>query len=178
MMPGVFSWRILLRVVLVVSVVATIGCDRLTKRIATERLAGVPGRSFFADTVRFEYAENAGGFLSLGEDLPPMVRRVVFVGGTGLLMLVLVVGLVRGGSAVPRRDVAIAGVAFLVAGGLSNWIDRIADGRVVDFIVMRVGPLHTGVFNVADVAILLGAALLGVARLTAPAAEAPAEAED
>src|SRR6185369_13979833 len=87
MMPRVFSGRVLLRVVLVVSVVATIGCDRLTKRIATERLAGVPGRSFFADTVRFEYAENAGGFLSLGEDLPPMVRRVVFVGGTGLLML-------------------------------------------------------------------------------------------
>jgi signal peptidase II len=168
------SGRILLRAVLVISVVATIGCDRLTKRIATERLAGSPGRSFLADTVRLEYAENAGGFLNIGEDLPPPLRRAVFVGGTGLLLLALLAGFVRHGAAVPGRDVAVAGLAFFVAGGLSNWIDRVADGRVVDFIVMRVGPLHTGVFNFADVAILLGAALLGVARLTARAAESPA----
>jgi len=163
------KWRVLLRVLLVVSVAATIGCDRLTKRIAADRLAGSPGRSFFADTLRLEYAENTGGFLSLGEQLPPTVRRVVFVGGTGLLLLVLVVGLMRGSSGIPRRDVSVAGVAFFVAGGVSNWVDRLAHGHVVDFIVMRLGPLRTGVFNVADVAILIGAALILVAHMTAPA---------
>jgi signal peptidase II len=161
------TWRIVLRVLLVASVVATIGCDRLTKRIAVDRLAGTPGRSFLADMVRLEYAENTGGFLSLGEQLPPALRRAVFVGGTGTLLLILLVGLLRGSGDVPRRDIAVAGLAFFVAGGLSNWIDRLADGRVVDFIVMRVGPLRTGVFNVADVAILLGAVLLLVAHVTA-----------
>jgi len=166
--------RLVIRVVLAVAVIGTIGCDRLTKRIAVDRLAGSPGRSFLADTVRLEYAENTGGFLSIGEDLSPAVRRVVFVGGTGVLLLALLVGLARGGWDVPRRDLAIAGVAFLVAGGLSNWVDRVAHGRVVDFIVMRIGPLHTGVFNVADVAILLGAALLGAAHYAA-SAERPAD---
>jgi signal peptidase II len=161
------TWRIVLRVLLVASVVATIGCDRLTKRIAVDRLAGTPGRSFLADMVRLEYAENTGGFLSLGEQLPPALRRAVFVGGTGTLLLVLLVGLLRSSGDVPRRDIAVAGLAFFVAGGLSNWIDRLADGRVVDFIVMRVGPLRTGVFNVADVAILVGAVLLLVAHVTA-----------
>ena len=166
------TWQAVLRALLVLSVVATIGCDRLTKRIAADRLAGSPGRSFLADTVRLEYAENTGGFLGLGEQLPPAVRRVVFVGGTGALLLLLLVGLVRGFAGVPRREVAIAGVAFFVAGGLSNWIDRLAHGHVVDFIVMRVGPLRTGVFNIADVAIMIGAALILVAHVTAPP-EAP-----
>jgi signal peptidase II len=169
------TWRTVLRALLVVSVVATIGCDRLTKRIATDRLAGSPGRSFLADTVRLEYAENTGGFLGLGEELPPAARRVVFVGGTGALLLILLIGLVRGFAGVPRREVAIAGVAFFVAGGLSNWIDRLAHGHVVDFIVMRVGPLRTGVFNIADVAIMMGAALILVAHVTAPP-EAPDKA--
>jgi signal peptidase II len=166
-------WRPVLRMLLVASVAATIGCDRLTKRIAVDRLAGSPGRSFLADTVRLEYAENTGGFLSIGEQLPPAVRQTIFVGGTGILLLVLVVGLARGSVHIPRRDVAIAGLAFFVAGGLSNWIDRLAHGRVVDFLVMRVGPLQTGVFNVADVAIMVGALLIAVAHVTAPV-EAPA----
>ena len=152
--------RLLLRVLLVACVVATIGCDRLTKRIAADRLAGSPGRSFLADTLRFEYAENTGGFLSLGEQLPPALRRTVFVGGTGLLLLVLLLGVVRGSAALPRHDIAVAGLAFFVAGGLSNWIDRLLHGRVVDFLNVGIGAWRTGVFNVADVAIMIGAGLL------------------
>src|SRR5262245_23562274 len=151
---------LLLRVLLVASVVATIGCDRLTKHMAVDRLAGSPGRSFLSDTLRFEYAENTGGFLSLGEQLPPAVRRAVFVGGTGTLLLVLLLGLVRGSAGLPRHDIAIAGLAFFVAGGVSNWIDRFLHGRVVDFLNVGIGPWRTGVFNVADVAIVIGAGLL------------------
>jgi len=159
--------RVMLRSFLAASIVATIGCDRLTKRIATDTLAGSVGRSFLADTVRLEYAENRGGFLGLGEQLPPRLRQTVFVGATGLLMLVLVAAVGR----FPRRELAIAGLAFFVAGGLSNWIDRVTDGHVVDFIIMRAGPLHTGVFNVADVAILVGLGVLFVAQL--PVASRP-----
>jgi len=164
--------RLLVRTLLVASVVATIGCDRLTKRMATETLAGSSGRSFLADIVRLEYAENTGGFLSLGEQLPPALRQGVFVGATGLLLLVLA------GVAfhLPRRDFAAAGLAFFIAGGLSNWTDRVAHGHVVDFIIVRVGPLHTGVFNVADVAIMIGIGLLVVAELMARARAMPTRA--
>ena len=53
---------------LLVAALLTIGCDRVTKHVATTMLAGEPDRSFWADTVRLGYAENAGGFLSLGAD--------------------------------------------------------------------------------------------------------------
>jgi len=166
--------RLLIRCLIALSVVGTVGCDRVTKRLAIETLAGSAGRSFLADTVRLQYAENSGGFLSLGENLPPAVRQAVFVGGTGVLLLVLLLALVRDSSLLPRHDMALAGLAIFAAGGLSNWIDRVAHGRVVDFIVMRLGPVQTGVFNVADVAIMVGLALLLFDRMTVRAPEAPA----
>ncbi len=65
-------------VVLLALVATTIGCDRVTKHIAMTSLEDAPSRSFFADLVRLEYAENTGGFLSLGANLPPAVRAVIF----------------------------------------------------------------------------------------------------
>lgn len=38
--------------------------------------------------------------------------------------------------------------------------DRVVRGSVVDFLNVGIGPLRTGILNVADVAIMLGAAFL------------------
>jgi signal peptidase II len=43
---------------------------------------------------------------------------------------------------------------------LSNLIDRIAVGSVIDFLNVGVGSLRTGIFNLADVAIMAGAGCL------------------
>ena len=43
--------RNLTRLLLLVAIVATIGCDRVTRRMAAETLAGTEGRSYLADTV-------------------------------------------------------------------------------------------------------------------------------
>ncbi len=46
---------------------------------------------------------------------------------------------------------------LILAGGFGNLYDRaVNDGRVVDFMLLQIGPLKTGVFNVADIAILAG----------------------
>ena len=54
---------------------------------------------------------------------------------------------------------------LFLAGGASNWVDRLVHGRVVDFLNLGIGPLRTGVFNVADVAIMAGLGLLLWAQL-------------
>ena len=59
------------------------------------------------------------------------------------------------------------GIALFFAGGISNWIDRVLRGSVVDFMNVGVGWLRTGIFNFADVAILLGIAVFAVAELSA-----------
>lgn len=51
---------------------------------------------------------------------------------------------------------ARTGLAVLAAGALGNLADRLAAGRVVDFIDLRVWP----VFNLADVAIVVGLGLV------------------
>lgn len=46
---------------------------------------------------------------------------------------------------------------LILAGGFGNLYDRaLNDGRVVDFMLLQIGPLKTGVFNVADIAIMAG----------------------
>jgi lipoprotein signal peptidase len=63
--------------------------------------------------------------------------------------------------AVRRRSNALArlGLTLFLAGGASNWIDRIVRGSVVDFLNVGIGPVRTVIFNVADVAIMLGACI-------------------
>jgi signal peptidase II len=84
--------RTSLRIMFLVLVMAsTIGCDRVTKHMATALLADKPTQTFFADSVRLVYAENTGGFLRLGAGLPPVVRASLFTVMTGLVLVVLLV---------------------------------------------------------------------------------------
>jgi signal peptidase II len=152
-----------LRVALVALVmVSTVGCDRVTKHMATALLADQPAQSFLADSVRLVYAENTGGFLSLGAGLPAVARTSLFTVVTGLFLVVLLVTLLRSRWSSSRA----LGLALLIAGGGSNWIDRVVSGRVVDFMNLGVGWLRTGIFNVADVAIMVGIALLVLSELS------------
>jgi signal peptidase II len=134
----------------------TIGCDRVTKRIASNTLGGVPERSFLGGTITMIYAENRGGFLSLGAGFSQRTRTAVFVVGTGFALVAAAIGLVR----VRLELWSLLGTTLFVAGGISNWIDRFTHGTVVDFLTVGIGPVRTGVFNVADLAIFAGLGLL------------------
>ncbi len=139
-------------------VLATLGCDHATKRVAVAALKGEPARSFLGGAVRLQYAENAGAFLGLGAGLPEPARSAVFALGNAVLLLVLV-GLLWRSAQLGRRELVALGL--LLAGGLSNLLDRLASGGVVvDFLNVGLGGLRTGIFNVADVAITTGALLL------------------
>jgi signal peptidase II len=154
------SVRLLLIALVVTS---TIGCDRVTKHLATALLADKPARSLLADSVRLEYATNAGGFLSLGADLSPRARASLFTVATGVFIVALSISLVRSRWSFWRS----LGIALFLAGGISNWIDRARSGVVVDFLNIGVGWLRTGIFNVADVAIMLGVAIFVASELLA-----------
>jgi len=153
--------RLAPRVALIAVVLTTIGCDHVTKHIASVALAGEPSRSLWGDTVRLSYAENAGGFLSLGENLPPPVRTAVFTFGIAVL-LVGAIAFTHRARWTGWRRVAIA---LFVAGGVSNWIDRAVRGVVIDFLNVGIGSMRTGVFNLADVAIMIGAGVFLCAEI-------------
>lgn len=135
---------------------ATAGCDRVTKHLAVTTLAGMPEQSFLGDTVRLDYQENPGGFLSAGANWRPETRAVVFQVANGAFLLCALILAVR----YQWSRWSSVGLILFVAGGLSNLIDRVAMGTVIDFLNIGVGRWRTGIFNIADVAIMLGVALL------------------
>jgi signal peptidase II len=140
-----------------------IGCDRVTKVIAREHLAASPVISYLNDLFRLQDAENHGAFLGLGSSLPEGLRVAILTVLVGAMLMGLLVYTIA--SRQLRLDCSLA-LALIIGGGLSNLLDRLLyHGAVVDFMNLGVGSLRTGIFNVADVAIMIGAGLLGLSLL-------------
>ena len=111
-----------------------------------------------AGVFRLQFSENAGGFMSLGRGLPGSVRFWLLIIGvgvalTGMLQFVLF------SREMDRFSVIAA--SLIVGGGFSNLLDRLYnDGLVVDFLNAGIGHVRTGIFNLADVAIMVGSGML------------------
>jgi len=134
-----------------------VGLDQLTKALVVgsvevgERREVLP----FLDLVHVENDGVAFGFL--GESSQGIVLAVTFAA----------LALVVGWFAFNRdRPLAWLAVGLLAGGALGNLIDRLARNGVVDFIDFPAWPS----FNVADIAITLGAATLALIALAGPEA--------
>ncbi len=141
-----------------------VGCDQATKRLASDRLQSVPGHAYLGDSLRLQYAENRGAFLSLGATLPDGLRFLALTAGVAALLAGLVFYVVASRRLAPLQ---VVGCALIAGGGLGNWLDRLfRDGAVVDFLDLGVGSLRTGVFNLADVSIVAGVVACAAATWT------------
>jgi signal peptidase II len=150
--------RVLRPVLIVLIVLATIGCDQTTKTIARARLAD-KGTVRVVDTVLIlRYVENEGAFLSLGVGLPRPLRTLAFTLFPLVALALMTAYILRARN---REWMALAAFALIVGGGIGNLIDRLfRDGRVSDFINLGIGRLRTGIFNFADLSIMAGCILL------------------
>jgi signal peptidase II len=131
-----------------------VGCDQTSKHIARAKLGHLGAVALPGGFGELRLADNPGSFLSLGASLPDWLRMALFtfVVGAGLIVLF---AFLAGSSRL--RWISFLGLALVWAGGTSNLIDRITQqGFVTDFVLLRVGPLQTGVFNVADLLIVIG----------------------
>ena len=130
--------------------------DQTTKAWAVRRLRFGDDIPVIPGFLNFAYAQNTGVAFSMLDDQ----------GDTGRWGLSIVAGI----AAVlvlyffwrtPRSDDRIMGaLALLLAGIVGNVVDRIRLGFVVDFIDVQFGSWHYPTFNVADMAICIGAGLL------------------
>jgi signal peptidase II len=145
-------------IVVTFTLLCCVGCDQASKSAARVMLTSGITESFLGDSLRLELVENPGSFLSLGASLPEHLRFGLFTAAVAALLLALVGAALFARRLEPWRFVALALVA---GGGISNLIDRLVyNGRVTDFLNVGIGSLRTGIFNVADMAIMAGALLL------------------
>ncbi|WP_421797559.1 signal peptidase II [Haliscomenobacter sp.] len=149
-------WQKRLIVLLIPGLLATV-LDRLTKIWAVNTLKEQPMKSYLNDIFRLVYAENTGAFLSLGSDMNDNLRYWVLAVVPVLVLLYIFFHVL---TAKNLHIVQQAAFGFILGGGLSNIYDRIMEGRVVDFMNMGFGTLRTGIFNVADMSIMLGLFLM------------------
>src|ERR1039457_4624225 len=136
----------------------TVGCDQATKHFARTGLSQLASQALPGGFVELQLAENPGAFLSLGASLPATVRGALLTLAVGLGLAILLAYLLGGAR---LRRLSFLGLALILAGGTSNLVDRLArHGLVTDYIVIRAGPFHTGIFNGADLALMAGALML------------------
>lgn len=155
--------------VVTLTLLCCVGCDQMSKSAARSLLVSGNAQSYFGDSLRLQLVENPGSFLSLGASLPEHFRFALFTGAVAALLIGLVAA-----SLFARRLEAwrVIALALVAGGGISNLIDRLLyNGRVTDFLNVGIGGLRTGIFNVADMAIMAGALLL-LWKMRSPAAEA------
>ena len=144
-------------------VVCSVSCDQATKALAATTLGPNLSLSYLGGTVRLWNAENPGGFLSIGAELSPLMRAVLFGGVNSLIVIGALLYVIRNHEHMRRLEVI--GFALVLSGALGNLIDRASLGVVRDFVHIGIGPIRTGIFNVADVALMLGVAgMLWAAR--------------
>lgn len=71
-----------------------------------------------------------------------------------------------------------AALGLLIGGALGNVLDRLRQGAVTDFLDFHLGAYHWPAFNLADVAVVSGAALLLLDGFRAPQKRRHAEPEE
>lgn len=130
--------------------------DQTSKAWAIRRLRFGGDRSIISNFLNFSYAQNTGVAFS-------MLDQQGDAGRWGLSVVAMIAGVLvlyffwR----TPRSDDRLLGsLALLLAGIVGNVVDRLRLGFVIDFIDVQFGSWHYPTFNVADMAICIGAGLL------------------
>lgn len=145
-------------VIIFLITLSSVGFDQGTKLFAAEYLPKFQMTSYLNDVIRIGYTENIGAFLGLGDSLSEQTRFWLFVVLVGAFLLSLFIYMVWNSK---QHLTSVIALSLVFSGGISNFYDRVVNnGAVIDFLNIGLGSIRTGVFNVADISIMIGAFLL------------------
>jgi signal peptidase II len=131
--------------------------DRWTKRLVAARIGMYTHIQIIPGFFRITHTENTGAAFSLFADSPSHWKTALLIGFSFIAMVIVSVLLWR-----QTRGLTLTGIALalILGGAVGNLWDRVASGRVVDFLLFYVKQYQWPVFNLADSAIVVGAGLL------------------
>lgn len=146
-----------------VLIISNISCDQITKKEVRENMDPHQRIEIVNDNFILTKVENTGAALSFGSDFHPTIKLVIFQLIPILLLIYLFFLMYK------REDISklnFVAFTFFIGGGIGNIIDRVLYESVTDFLYLEVGPIHTGVFNMADVSVTIAAVLVIINSLT------------
>jgi signal peptidase II len=131
--------------------------DRWTKHIVAQRISLYSHIQIIPGFFRLTHTENTGAAFSLFADSTAPWKTGLLIGFSVIALLVVSVLLWKNN---PAHIVTGIGLSLIMGGAVGNLWDRLARGRVVDFLLFYVKRYQWPVFNLADSAIVVGAGLL------------------
>jgi len=131
--------------------------DRWTKRLVAARIAMYAHIQVIPDVFRITHTENTGAAFSLFADSPSHWKTIMLISFSAVAMVVVSFLLWKQSRPLTMTSIALS---FILGGAVGNLWDRVASGRVVDFLDFYYRQYHWPVFNLADSAIVVGASLL------------------
>jgi signal peptidase II len=141
--------------------------DQITKYWVAVKLSDGDEIDIIQGFFKFSYTENPGiafGMLNNGN-----VKWLLVAISVAAIMVVIYYM-----RRTPASNTLLLWSLSLLAAGISgNLIDRVRLGRVIDFILLYYKDYQWPVFNIADTAITIGAALMAIELFLAPQADRP-----
>jgi signal peptidase II len=147
------------RTVYLLIAIVVVLLDRWSKHLVAQRIALYRHIQIIPGFFRITHTENTGAAFSLFADSTGPWKTALLIAFSTLAMVVVLVLLWRN-----HHTQLVTGVALslILGGAVGNLWDRLARGRVIDFLLFYVKQYQWPVFNLADSAIVVGAGLLAL----------------
>lgn len=139
--------------IVIIVLLSNIGCDQISKNAARNAIDYGERITVLPNYLTLTKVENSGAFLSLGDNLPDIFKIPLLTIMPAIVLLGML-GFVLGNRKM-TLNYALP-IAFIVGGGIGNLYDRIRYSSVTDFLHMDFQLFQTGIFNMADVSIMIG----------------------
>lgn len=139
-----------------------ISCDQITKKEVREHVQKDEKIEIIDTNFILTHVENTGAAMSTGSNLSPRLK-IIFLQILPIIFMVgLIIYLFKNIHLPKSHQFAMA---CIIGGGIGNLIDRVKFNSVTDFLFIEVGPIKTGIFNMADVSICFGALIILVSTI-------------
>src|SRR5271157_4218108 len=138
-------------------VVTIVLLDRWSKRLVAQRISLYTHIQIIPGFFRLTHTENTGAAFSLFADSPAPWKTEMLIAFSLAAMVIVTVLLWRQPRALTTTGIALS---LILGGAAGNLWDRLASGRVVDFLLFYIKQYQWPVFNLADSSIVIGASLL------------------
>lgn len=131
--------------------------DRMTKWLVAQKIALSDSIDVIPGVFRLTHVQNQGAAFGLFADSPSGWKVAMLILFSVAALGVVSALLWKNGNALNPTAIALS---LVFGGALGNLWDRVASGRVIDFLDFYLGSHHWPAFNIADSAIVVGALLL------------------
>ena len=143
---------------IILLVIVNIALDQISKFIVRAKVDPYSETPIIGDYFTLHNVENKGAFLGMGSELNDTLRLILL-----LILPLAVLGYVMYYIITNKNldKASVIGFSCIVGGGIANVYDRVLYGSVTDFFHIDLGGVfRTGIFNVADMSVMLGLGLL------------------